>query len=116
MEQSLNWIKIAATVAEFSWQNNQMAIVEADGKKLTLAQYKNQIYAFAHKCPHASGIMADGFIDEAGKVVCPLHRYKFSIENGRNTSGEGYYLRTYPVKQDETGVYIGIKPTSFFNF
>lgn len=116
MEALLKWVKIAATAAEISWQNNQMAIVEADGKKLTLAHYQHQIYAFAHKCPHASGIMADGFIDEAGKVVCPLHRYKFAIENGRNTSGEGYYLRTYPVKQDETGVYIGFKQTSFFNF
>ena len=54
----------------------------------------------------ASGIMADGFIDAAGMVVCPLHRYRFSLQNGRNTSGEGYYLKTYPTQMKEDGLYV----------
>jgi nitrite reductase/ring-hydroxylating ferredoxin subunit len=86
-----------------------MCIVETDGKKITLAQNNQQIFAFAHKCPHASGIMADGFIDALGNVVCPLHRYQFALQNGRNTSGEGYYLKTYPVQITEEGVFIGFK-------
>ncbi|WP_439504691.1 Rieske (2Fe-2S) protein [Sediminibacterium sp.] len=114
-EASFNWIKVADYASELVWQSNQMCIVEADGKKITLALKDEQIFAFAHKCPHASGIMADGFIDLAGNVVCPLHRYRFSIQNGRNTSGEGYFLRTYPVKNSEEGVFIGFKK-SFLGF
>jgi len=50
--------------------------------------------------------MADGFVDGMGQVVCPLHRYRFNIKNGRNTSGEGYYLKTYPLEQRADGIYI----------
>jgi nitrite reductase/ring-hydroxylating ferredoxin subunit len=77
-----------------------------NGKKICIARYREQFFAFAYTCPHASGIMADGWIDLLGNVVCPLHRYKFNIINGRNTSGEGYYLKTYPLRIDEKGIYV----------
>jgi nitrite reductase/ring-hydroxylating ferredoxin subunit len=68
-----------------------------------------RVLACAHKCPHAGGAMADGFVDALGNIVCPLHRYKFSLQNGRNTSGEGYYLKTHPVQLRENGVFVGIE-------
>lgn len=105
-ESVKQWYKIGETEAEFQWQNNQMCVIEVDGKKVTLARHQEGLYAFAYKCPHASGIMADGFVDATGQVVCPLHRYRFNIKNGRNTSGEGYYLKTYPLEQRPDGIYI----------
>ncbi|MFX9858935.1 Rieske 2Fe-2S domain-containing protein, partial [Acinetobacter baumannii] len=75
------WFKIEGDIV---WQENNMCIVIVNDKKITLARYNNAFFAFAHKCPHAGGIMADGFIDALGNVVCPLHRYKFSMQNGRN--------------------------------
>jgi 3-phenylpropionate/trans-cinnamate dioxygenase ferredoxin subunit len=87
----------------------------AGEKKLTLGRHNGRIFAFAHKCPHASGIMADGYINAAGQVTCPLHRYRFSMENGRNTSGEGYFLKTYPVEMREDGVYIGLEDKGFWS-
>lgn len=91
-----------------------MCLLEAGGKKLTLARFNNSLYAFAHKCPHAGGIMADGYINGAGQVTCPVHRYRFNMLNGRNTSGEGYYLTTYPVEKREDGIYIGFKDKGFW--
>ncbi|SJZ67766.1 Rieske (2Fe-2S) protein [Sediminibacterium ginsengisoli] len=114
--KKMNWHKVADTPQMLNWQDNRMCITEAGGKTLTLAQFQDQIYAFAHKCPHASGIMADGFIDATGQVVCPLHRYRFNMQNGRNTSGEGYYLKTYPVEQREDGLYIGFEEKGLFGF
>jgi nitrite reductase/ring-hydroxylating ferredoxin subunit len=99
-------IFIAPSILALPWQNNNLCIVEVDGKKITLALHNNNVFACAHKCPHASGIMADGFIDALGNVVCPLHRYKFNLANGRNTTGEGYFLKTYQVEVTEDGVYI----------
>lgn len=101
-----NWYKIGDNEAVFNWQSNQMCILEIAGRKITLARHQNELFAFAYKCPHASGIMADGFIDATGQVVCPLHRYRFNIKNGRNTSGEGYYLKTYSLEQRLDGIYI----------
>ena len=69
-------IKIFESIKEIHWQSNNMTVVEADGKKITIALFKDQFYAFAYKCPHAGGVMAEGFIDSLGNAVCPLHRYK----------------------------------------
>lgn len=103
----MQWFRVSMAEAEIAWQSNQMCIVEAGDKKVTLARHKDQLFAFAQKCPHASGILADGFIDAMGQVVCPMHRYRFNIQNGRNTSGEGYYLKTYAVECRPDGIYIG---------
>ncbi|MBV7528523.1 Rieske 2Fe-2S domain-containing protein [Chitinophaga sp. sic0106] len=91
---------------------SDLKILEVNGKKLCCTLYGGQLFAFAYKCPHASGIMADGFIDGAGNVVCPLHRYKFDLRNGRNVSGEGYFLKTYPVEQRPEGTFLGMEKSS----
>jgi 3-phenylpropionate/trans-cinnamate dioxygenase ferredoxin subunit len=114
--KKINWFKVADTVGELGWQSNSMVVIEVDGKKITVAQYHDQLFAVAYKCPHASGIMADGSIDAAGNIICPLHRYKFNLQNGRNTSGEGYYLKTYPVEVREDGVFVGMEEKGFFNW
>ena len=33
------------------------------------------------------------------------------MENGRNTSGEGYYLKHWPVEIKEDGVFVGVEET-----
>ena len=106
-------IKVAESIAEFQWNPKGMFVVEADGKKITLAKFQDDVFAFAHKCPHAGGIMADGFIDALGNAVCPLHRYKFSIKTGRSATGEDY-LKTYPVEINNAGVFIIFKKKSGF--
>ena len=65
-------------------------------------------------CPHAGGVFADGHIDAMGNIVCPLHHYKFSMQTGRNVTGEGYALKTYEVAVKEDGVYIGMEEKKLF--
>jgi 3-phenylpropionate/trans-cinnamate dioxygenase ferredoxin subunit len=116
MSKKINWHKLADTIAAIGWQSNHMQIVEVAGKKITVALHDNKLFAFAHKCPHASGILADGFMDATGNVVCPLHRYKFNMQNGRNITGEGYYLKTYAIEQREEGVFVGIEESGLFGW
>ena len=107
--KNINWHKIAGHINELEFGGNNIAVAEADGRKICVARHKEAVFAFAYKCPHAGGILADGFIDALGNVVCPLHRYKYDISNGRNVSGEGYYLTHWPVEQREDGVYVGME-------
>lgn len=108
---------VAEHVSELLFNASQIAVVEVMGKKICITRYRGQWFAFAYTCPHASGIMADGYIDAAGNVVCPVHRYKFSLQNGRNTSGEGYYLKTYPVQESASGgLSIGLPETGGLSF
>ncbi len=110
------WYKIAESPAELAFNSNGLLAADVNGKTITLANVKGVIMACAHKCPHAGGIMEDGFIDAAGNIVCPLHRYKFSMQNGRNVTGEGYYIKTYPVEVREDGVYIGFADRGIFSW
>jgi 3-phenylpropionate/trans-cinnamate dioxygenase ferredoxin subunit len=114
--KKFKWLKVAETIDTVEWQDKNMCIVQSDGQKFTLAKQGDQLYAFAYKCPHAGGILADGCLDAIGNIVCPIHRYKFNIQNGRNTSGEGYFLKTYPVELREEGVFVGIEEKGFFNW
>jgi 3-phenylpropionate/trans-cinnamate dioxygenase ferredoxin subunit len=114
--KKVKWFKVAETIDTVEWQDNNMCIILAEGQKLTLAKKGQELVAFAHKCPHAGGIMADGYFDAFGNIVCPIHRYKFNIQNGRNTSGEGYFLKTYPVEIREEGIFVGIELKGFFNW
>jgi len=113
-DASRSWYKIGESEADIAWQDNDMCIVHAGDKKITLARHNGKIFAFAHKCPHASGILADGYINAAGQVTCPLHRYRFDMQNGRNTSGEGYFLKTYQVEARADGIYVGLENKGFW--
>ncbi len=115
-EKKYHWYKVAEAPAEIIVNENNIAIIEVKGKKICLAKYQQQWFGFAFKCPHAGGILADGNIDVAGNIVCPLHRYKYSIRNGRNTSGEGYYLKTFPVETRDDGVFVGMEESGLFGW
>ncbi|MDB5200046.1 MAG: Rieske 2Fe-2S protein [Chitinophagaceae bacterium] len=114
-EKKYKWHKIAGTESELNFATNNLLQIEVAGKKLCIAKGK-ELYACAAKCPHAGGIIADGFINESDVVTCPLHRYKFSLQNGRNVSGEGYYLKTYPIQTTAEGVFIGIEETGLLSW
>lgn len=115
-QKSFVWHKIATTITDMDFAGNNIAIAQANHKKICIGKFNEQLFAFAYKCPHAGGIMADGYIDALGNVVCPLHRYKYDMKNGRNVSGEGYYLKNWPVEIREDGVYVGMEKTNLFGF
>jgi nitrite reductase/ring-hydroxylating ferredoxin subunit len=112
-EKKINWHKVADFIEEINFSGNNIAVAEANGKKICIGKFNNGIFAFAYKCPHAGGIMADGYIDVLGNVVCPLHRYKYDMKNGRNVSGEGYYLKHWPVEIRDEGVFVGMESSGW---
>jgi len=114
MSEKIRWIKIADSLEEILFAPNKIAEVFADDKKICIAKLKDEVFAFSYKCPHAGGYFIDGYIDVLGNVVCPLHRYKFCMKNGRNVSGEGYYLKHWPVEIREEGVFVGLEKNKLF--
>jgi 3-phenylpropionate/trans-cinnamate dioxygenase ferredoxin subunit len=114
-DKKYQWYKIADSDAMLHWNANNLAIAEVEGKKITLCKTKNRFYACAYKCPHASGILAEGFIDNAENIVCPVHGYRFSLRNGRNIGGEEFYLKTYKTETREDGIYVAIEEGNFEN-
>ena len=113
MPDKIRWVKVADSIAEVALGLNNLVEIVADEKRICVGMYGKEFFAFSAKCPHASGVLAEGFIDALGNVVCPLHRYKFCMKNGRNVSGEGYYLKHWPVEVREEGVFVGLESKNF---
>ena len=109
-DTTTQWIKVAEEPRALSFNAEQIAVVNIQGQSYCIGRYKDQLFGFAYRCPHAAVPLSEGYIDSHGNVVCPLHFYKFSLLNGRNVSGEGYYLKTWPVACKPDGVYLGLPP------
>jgi len=109
------WHKVAEHIGEINFSPNGITEITVGTKTICIALHDNSLNACIQKCPHAGGILSDGFVDATGNIVCPLHRYKFNLRNGRNTSGEGYFLKTFPVEIRNEGVFIGLEENNLFN-
>ena len=81
----MTWYKVADHINELDFADNNIAVTELKGKKICIARYQESVFAFAYKCPHAGGILA-----------------------------EGYYLKHWPVENREEGVYVGMQESSGF--
>lgn len=79
-----------------------------------LAKSNNNFYAFKNKCPHQRIPLEDSTIDN-GFVVCPLHKCRFSCEDGRG-HGRNHRLRLgkYELKFENNRVLIGKKIWTLF--
>jgi nitrite reductase/ring-hydroxylating ferredoxin subunit len=115
-DKKYKWHRIAGSVMEIPFGENNLAELNINGKNICVAKTGDTLDACVNKCPHAGGDLAEGWLDALGNIVCPVHRYKFSLKNGRNTSGEGYYIKIYPIVEKEDGLYIGIESPGWFSF
>jgi nitrite reductase/ring-hydroxylating ferredoxin subunit len=116
MSKTYKWHKIADSIEELNFSTDGLSSIEVEGKKICVAKHHDEVFGCSAKCPHAGGDMSQGYVDALGNIVCPLHRYKFSLLNGRNTSGEGYFLKNYPIEIRENGIFIGIEEAGLFSW
>ena len=110
------WHKIADDPSSLDFSSTGLTELDVNGKRICLSFHNDAIHACTAKCPHAGGTLSEGYLDASGNIVCPLHRYKFNMQTGRNISGEGYYLKTFPVEIRDDGVFVGIADSSLFGW
>ena len=106
-ETKYTFYKIADYEAELHFGANDIAVADLKDKRICIGRFAGGLVAFPYKCPHAAGLLANGWIDAKGNVVCPLHQYKFSMATGRNVTGEGYYMKRWPVERRGDEIWVG---------
>ncbi len=82
--------------------------VEVGG--LRLAIYHEQggrFHALSARCPHAAGPMDRGWVED-GEAVCPLHRWRFRLTNGRCTTVRGESLHRFPCELRNGSVWVAV--------
>lgn len=101
----LEWIKVAENIPV---KEAFVRKVKAGNHNLCLVGSEGKFFAVSSKCPHAGGELAGGWC-EAGKIVCPLHRYQYDLETGKGAAGQGDYIDVFPVEVRADGIYVQIK-------
>jgi nitrite reductase/ring-hydroxylating ferredoxin subunit len=106
-----HWVKIfdSEEALENNVPLNGKQEVLAKGKKIIVVRTTFGYTAVRERCPHNGASLSGGFCTPEGEIVCPLHRYRFSLITGKSTSGGSYALETYPLAIKPDGVFLGIK-------
>jgi len=72
----------------------------------------DEVHATQARCPHKAGLLADGIVGD-GKVICPLHSYKFDLATGTSLGNVCQSLKTYHTEiTAERHVLLWLSPTS----
>lgn len=109
MEKKTNWIKIADKINEIHFAKNNIAEVIVGGNSICIIQSANGLIACYSKCPHAGGDLSIAYLDNKENIICPVHGYRFNIKSGRDTNGEGYFLKIYKVIENKDGIFVGLE-------
>lgn len=109
--KDFKWVKVAEKIeAENLWfQQSEAVSIKIEQQRICIVKYQDKYYALQNNCPHANASLADGWCDNHGNIVCPVHRIKFNLATGKNATGEGYYINTFPIELNQEGLFVGIK-------
>lgn len=71
-------------------------------REIAIFNLGGRFLAVDNRCPHRGGPLADGIVSGTN-VVCPLHAWKFSLENGHGVSApsHGSCVKTIPTRVED---------------
>ena len=72
----------------------QTFLVEGREIAVFRTRITGELFATQARCPHRQGLLADGIVGD-GKVICPLHSYRFDLATGTPLDNACESLRTY---------------------
>lgn len=106
----MDWVKIFDTANDMQKRlvDNRPQLLIVRGKRICLVKRENVLLAVQDSCTHSGQSLSKGNINYLGEIVCPLHGYVFSMKTGRECSQRSADLAVYPMRSDETGVFIGL--------
>jgi nitrite reductase (NADH) small subunit len=78
---------------------------EVAGLRVAIFLVDDGLYALSDRCPHAGGSLCQGWIEE-GEVVCPLHRWRFRLRDGRCTTMRGEGIHRFPAEVRDQEIWV----------
>lgn len=81
--------------------------VEANGRKIAVANVGGQFYAMDNTCVHRGGPLGQGVLE--GQVVeCPWHGWQYDMKTGECTFNPVVKLPTYEVKVEGADLLVAL--------
>lgn len=79
-------------------------LVKLKSVEIALFNLNSTVYAIKNRCPHRSGPLIRGFIDDAGGIKCPMHGWRFDLRDG--SSPRPAQATVYQVKTENGILYL----------
>ncbi|HEY8402756.1 MAG TPA: Rieske 2Fe-2S domain-containing protein [Cytophagaceae bacterium] len=110
-KQKPKWYKVFSSLSEASEKIplNRAVAVDVEGKQICLIHNSKGFYGIENRCPHQEAPLHRGACEGDHYFVCPYHRLKIDIVNGHSENNKYAPIKTYPIKADAKGVFIGIE-------
>lgn len=90
-------------------------VVQMNGREIAIFNLGDRFMAVQNQCPHRGGPLADGIVSGMN-IVCPLHAWKFNLENGNSVgnSSRGQCLEVFPtrVRDGTVLVQLSVEPSA----
>lgn len=105
------WVKLFEDIAEVRerFGDKNPILLNVREQKVCLVFNKDQMFAFDNNCPHNGAPLHRGHCNDNLEIVCPLHFYQFNMKSGREGLGRKLELNTYPLRIDNSSLYIRLK-------
>lgn len=87
--------------------DGEVRMVEADRTKVALCRKEGVYHALSNFCPHLTGNLAEGKIEE-DVLVCPEHGWRFKLATGRCVNMRGQSAHSFPVQIEGDWVLVGV--------
>jgi NAD(P)H-dependent nitrite reductase small subunit len=84
-------------------------LVEVGAERIAVFRVGEAWFALDDICPHRTGPLSEGSLETTKRgvlVTCPFHGWQFELSNGACATVRGKSVRTYPVRADDTGVWV----------
>ena len=84
--------------------------VQIGARTIAIFNLGDRVLAMGNTCPHKGGPLCDGIVT-GHSVVCPLHAWKVSLEDGsveRPASEKERCVETYPVRVHDGVIVVAV--------
>ena len=106
----MEWYKLFDTVedAEKVMPMRSTRLILAGNRKICLARARDGFFAVEDTCPHLGESLSRGTVNYLGEVICPWHSFRYHLKQGHECEHRTKKVKTYPIRIDDNGVFIGI--------
>ncbi|GAB5525792.1 MAG: hypothetical protein Roseis2KO_36640 [Roseivirga sp.] len=84
-------------------------MVRIGEKRVCLFFHEGAFHVFDNLCPHNMHSLFEGNINYLKEIVCPLHGYRYSLNDGRECEGKSGDLTIHSLEIRPEGVYLGLR-------
>lgn len=106
----MEWIRVFSSVEEAcdKLAENQPRLLVLRQLRLCMVRRGNDFYVVQDACSHNAESLSKGKVNHLGEIICPWHGHQFNLISGREIFERSADLKTFPVKVQDDGLFIGL--------